>query len=200
MTLFEVYTNYNMSRRTFNVCRENYLDSARQILTYYIKNKNFLSLKNCGKKSNEELISICEKLYSFIETKDDLCKSDNNINKTQEQDLDKSHPIKNIISKRLIREIINYYIDINTKNLSVRSKNALSSYLEGNFDVRNFIDKLVLDRRFNISEIKNIGMKSIYELKKYISKIEEFIISFEKKENEFDLISLKNKLLIQVDF
>lgn len=50
----------NLSVRSSNVCEGNGLNDLNAILSYYWKNNDFLLLKNCGQKSNAELIDIRE--------------------------------------------------------------------------------------------------------------------------------------------
>lgn len=54
-----------LSVRATNACRYGGLHDLFSILRYYDDKKTFLSLKNCGKQSNDELISLCNK-YAHI--------------------------------------------------------------------------------------------------------------------------------------
>ncbi len=62
----------DISVRSYNVCIDAGLNSLRRIIQYYYNNRRngFLSIRNCGNKSNRELIKIClkyEKLISSIQ-------------------------------------------------------------------------------------------------------------------------------------
>ncbi len=68
--------NGKLSEKTKNVCLENNLDTLYKILCYYLNHKNFLGLKNCGVKTNNELLNFCnhyskDKNNKFYEIKDD---------------------------------------------------------------------------------------------------------------------------------
>lgn len=188
MTLEELRNVDNLSVRSFNICKYNNLNSLSDILIYYNKNKSFINLRNCGRRSNEELIGLCEKHESItIE----------NINKaTNKNQLDE-------ILLTLIRDqrsVINNFIAVNTEDLSVRSRNAISLYLDNNLKVKHFAEKILLSESFDLNNIRNVGAKSIPELEVYFSIIKDFIFEVSQTKDETHLISLKNKFLIQRTF
>src|SRR5690554_6457244 len=143
MTLEEIYKNEEISVRSYNVCRYNGLDTIGKLKEYYLKNHSFDNLRNCGRKSNEELIKICEKYEPLI------------LSSTIEQNI--PNPLEEIVSNltRIQREVINNFIIVNTNSLSVRSKNAISIYLKSNFSVRNFAKKIFLVKYFKVGDIEN---------------------------------------------
>ena len=51
----------NLSERTKNVCIEDSLDTLYKLIHYYQLNASFLSIRNCGLKTNKELIEVAEK-------------------------------------------------------------------------------------------------------------------------------------------
>lgn len=57
----EIFESENLSERTKNVCKNGSLDTLYKILHYYLKNGNFKKIRNCGDKTNRELISLAEK-------------------------------------------------------------------------------------------------------------------------------------------
>ncbi len=61
MTIDEIYKNTDISVRSYNLCMYNNISSLDVLLEYYNNNKSFEKLRNCGRKSNEELIEVCEK-------------------------------------------------------------------------------------------------------------------------------------------
>lgn len=188
MTIDEIYKNKKLSVRSYNLCRNNGLDSMEKLLEYYSKNRSFLYLRNCGRKSNEELIEVCKK----FKTTD----SDNiNIHSSE-------NPLEEILANltRIQREVINNFIIVNTNSLSVRSKNAISIYLKNNFSVRHFAEKILLNKYFKIENIENVGKKSIPELEIFISIVHDFIIDVNEANDEKQLITLKNNYLIQRTF
>ena len=101
---------------------------------------------------------------------------------------------------RIQRKVINRFICINANNLSVRGRNALSNFLNGNFNIRNFSDKILLNKNFTLYTIDNIGEKTIPELENYIDIIRDFIFKINETISEKQLITLENDFLIQQTF
>ncbi|GAB1450016.1 hypothetical protein MASR2M47_00720 [Draconibacterium sp.] len=60
----------NLGVRGYNACKSFNLLTLNDLIAFYNANGDFLKVRNCGKKSNEELITICEKYknYQFIES------------------------------------------------------------------------------------------------------------------------------------
>lgn len=188
MTIDEIYKNKEISVRSYNVCRYNGLDSIDKLKEYYLTNSSFEKLRNCGRRSNEELIKVCKK-YQTLDA--------NNTNEeTSKNTLEEI--LKNLT--RIQREIISNFILVNTNSLSVRNKNAISLFLKYNFSVRNFAEKILLNRNFNILNIDNVGNKSIPELEIYISIVKDYIIDVYEANDEKQLITLNNNFLIQRTF
>lgn len=189
MTIDEIYKKEEISVRSYNVCKYNELHSVSDLKSYYHKNKSFERLRNCGRKSNEELIEICNKYPDgYVENK--------------EIEVKKENPLKSIISNltRVQREVINSFIFVNTNSLSVRSKNAISLHLKNNLKVKNFTERVLLSESFNVQDIKNVGAKCVPEIEVYISIIKDFIFEVNQTRDEKYLIALKNKFLIQRTF
>ncbi len=189
MTIDEIYKKEEISVRSYHVCKYNELHSVSDLKKYYYKNKSFEKLRNCGRKSNEELIDICNKYQDeYIENRETETKEEN--------------PLKTIISEltRVQREVINSFIFVNTNSLSVRSKNAISLHLKNNLKVKSFTEKILLSESFNVQNIKNVGAKCVPELEVYISIIKDFIFEVSQTKDEKYLIALKNKFLIQRTF
>lgn len=188
MTIEEIYYKEGISVRSYNLCKYNNLDTLEKLLDYYIANYTFENLRNCGCKSNEELIEVCKKYQSTY------------ANNTTEQ-TDKN-PLEEILKNltRIQREVINSFIHVNTNSLSVRSKNAICAFLENNFSVRNFAEKILLVKKFKVEDIENVGKKSIPELEIYISIVKDFIVDVNEANDEKNLIALKNSFLIRQTF
>lgn len=189
MTIDEIFLKQEISVRSYHVCKYNELNSISDLNKYYYKNKSFVKLRNCGRKSNEELIEICNKYADeYFENKEIEVKEEN--------------PLKGIISNltRVQREVINSFIFVNTNSLSVRSKNAISLHLKNNLKVKNFAENILFSESFNIQNIKNVGAKCVPEIEIYISIIKDFIFEVNQTSDEKYLIALKNRFLIQRTF
>lgn len=187
MTIDDIYMNDDISVRSYNICKYNGLTNIEDVQKHYSKYGSFYNLRNCGRKSNEELIEICNK-YLISSCKNEL------------EEI-KKLPIEEISRlTRIQREVINNFILVNANSLSVRSKNAISQLLDGNFSVRNFAEKILLNKKFIVDTIDNVGKKSIPELEVYISIVNDFIINVDETTDENQLITLKNNFLIQRTF
>jgi hypothetical protein len=188
MTIDEIYKNENISIRSYNVCKYNGLETLDEILKFYSQNRSFDKLRNCGKKSNEELTEIYRKYKNIYINENFQIKIENKF--------------KKIVSElsRNQREVINSFIQVNTNSLSARSQNGIKSFLENNLKIKNFADKILFEDGFAVKKLRNIGAGSVSELEAYIDIVENFIIEVNKNENEKYLISLKNKYLIQRTF
>lgn len=186
MTIEEIYKKGEISLRSYNVCKSNELLSLSLLKKYYYTNKSFEKLLNCGRKTNEELIEICN-AYP------------NDLNEDIEINLKIEKPLKVILSNltRIQREVINSYIFVNTNSLSVRSRNAILLYLKNNIKVKNFAEKILLSDSFNIQKLKNIGNKCIPEIEIYISIIQDFLVKVSRTKDNKRIIALKNKFLIE---
>jgi len=57
-----------MSVRSYNVCDNANLTSLKQIMQFYYQNfkSQFLCIRNCGEKANNELVSICQKYEKLL--------------------------------------------------------------------------------------------------------------------------------------
>ncbi len=59
--ILELKVIENFSERTKNICLHNSLETIYKIIQYYFEHGDFLELRNCGTKSNLELLSMAEK-------------------------------------------------------------------------------------------------------------------------------------------
>ena len=58
MQIKELLKNNKISLRTYNICMEQQWHSSEDIRNYYNEYKHFDGIKNCGKRSMEELMRI----------------------------------------------------------------------------------------------------------------------------------------------
>jgi hypothetical protein len=187
MTIANIFEKKGISVRSYNVCKNNGLLTVTDLKDYYLKNRSFKNLNNCGGKSNKELIALC--LSQEKNDKPEVINVEEN-------------SIKNIVNQltRLQKRVINDFIEVNTNSLSVRSKNAIAVHIGNNFKIRRFAERVFCLDGFSVSNLKNVGSKSIAELDVYISLIEEFLLEIKDIENDQHLNSLKNRFLIQQSF
>ena len=187
-----------LSERALNTL--NTFDNFSNVLNYYFENKNFKSVRNCGSKTNNEIENFIETYLS--NKKDSIENKIENLTKNIDENSKSEKQILSIISHftKMQREIVNSYIEIYSKNLSIRSFNAISNFLNGNLKIQNVCEKILNNDTFNLESIKNIGEKSLAELKTFISSLKDFIERVAKIETEKDLITLRNRFFIEKIF
>jgi len=56
----------NLGVRGYNACNFFNLLTLKDLIEFYNTNGDFLKVRNCGKKSNEELITICKKYEKYF--------------------------------------------------------------------------------------------------------------------------------------
>lgn len=169
-----------LSARTLNICIDNSLSNLNLILEYYIQNETFLNLRNCGRKSNEELFDVCKKYeYLIIEEKV------NEANNTKEVNF---KSIINSFDDSKI-ESLNNTINLQYRFLSNRVRNALSHFLRNRIDLASINNEILSNPTFRIRNIKNIGKGSEPEIISFINTIKEHIISLYKNENVSEKIN-----------
>ncbi|WP_299123335.1 hypothetical protein [uncultured Tenacibaculum sp.] len=187
MTIERIYSNGKLSVRSYHACKYNKIETILDLKEYYSIYKTFVKLKNCGEKSNLELIELC-KAYSENLIGDKVITDENNlINKIQKLN-------------RPQRQVINQFIKITTSNLKVRGRNAITSYIGKSLRLNDFLIKIFGEENFQVSKIKNIGERNILEIEIYIDKIKAYINEVSHIIDEKKLISLNNKFLIQDTF
>lgn len=181
-----VIEELNLSVRSHNALRRVRVRYIHEAIVYYPD--RFASFKNMGKKSNDE---ICEIIENFVSEHYDQITAYMNgegikfekleiIDDEQETD-----PFKLTIPQLLMHStykekarkyLIENNIPVEQMGLSVRSVNALSRS-----NILSFYDALSVYPN-NLSSLKNIGAKSIDEIKArmeyYISKMQNAVSSY----------------------
>ena len=160
--------------RALNTLKYNGLKTLKKILLHYKENGDFKKLRNCGNKTNNELLDICLKYKNHLiidkqeETKNELKEIIDNLNLRQ-------------------RTIINSFVKSCVNNLSVSSYNVLEKLLNQTFTVNNVYHYIIAIKNFKFERIRNIGGKSVQELNQFKADILEYINLVCLFENENDL-------------
>jgi hypothetical protein len=167
-----------LSQRTYNICEYNDLQDLQKILQYFHENKNFLKLRNCGMKSNLELNSLCNKYTSYF-TSENLF----NNNFTEERNAIQ------IIDKLSITQkaLLNNTISIKFSRLTVRSKGVLLNILDNTLTITSVWDNIFSCPNFKIENLRNIGAKSVAEIRNLLNEVLELLQIISDYENEEEL-------------
>ena len=189
MTIEKLLNSSIISRRSFNVCKSHRLRDLNEILEYYRDKKSFDKLQNCGRRSNEELTSLCIKYINFGE---------NVFNASTCRSNDLVKAIKNL--NNIQCEIIDNFIKKNFENLSQRSKNTLIQYLKGDLNIKNINDIILFNEDFRFQSLDKVGPKSSLELKNFTHLILSFVEDVLNIEDYKGLVITKNRLIIEKTF
>jgi predicted Zn-ribbon and HTH transcriptional regulator len=180
ISLDELAEIEGFSIRTKNLCEYNSLKDLNSILNYYLKNSNFLRLRNCGPKSNLELIKACKVYNSSINRTTNIAIPE--IDDSPEIQIDQLlGDTKTLTSRK--RNAINNLIKAKFNELSVRSANALRNYLNDDVSLSN-VKLILLSQESTLRSIHNVGEKSTSEIKKFINSIHKLIYIIITSDNE----------------
>jgi len=75
ISLDELAEREFLSNRSRHICEVNNFTDVQTLLNYYYSNYTFINLKNCGRKSDEELKKICAKYSSYLDFEEKLNKN-----------------------------------------------------------------------------------------------------------------------------
>lgn len=119
MELKDLFNQKIINFKMYTVCFNNNILTQNQLLDYFNTNGNFLKFKNCGNKTNLELINFCDKIN---EAKVNILDILNNINEEQKNKLDT-------------------YILQQFKKLNNRSQNGLNKLFSKSINIDSFVRK-----------------------------------------------------------
>jgi len=63
MTINDIYKKGNLSVRSYRICMNYKFKTIFDLKEYHKKNQDFTKLKNCGRRSSEELTELCNGHY-----------------------------------------------------------------------------------------------------------------------------------------
>lgn len=176
----------NLGVRGYNACKFFNLLTLKDLIDFYNANGDFLKVRNCGKKSNEELITICKKYEKYFISETPIHIDENPKN-----------PIIQRIEKLTVRQkkIVNNSIATLFNELSVRASNVLNNHLDYDISL-NGLSTIYEDESFKFSNLRNAGKQTISEIQDFIDEIKENIelITLFEDENEL-IIELFNSFL-----
>lgn len=177
MQLKKLFDNYELDKRAYNICRFNNLFTVEEVYKHFLKSRTFLDLRNCGNKTNRELIELCEK-FKF--------------------DLSLFRNIENFNSTQI--DVLDNYIESTLSNLSVRARNALNIYLMNDCSYLSFSNRILNNNFFDVAQLNNVGRKTAGEILKYIDKLDSFTIEIRLISDYQTLKQKKFEILIKSQF
>jgi hypothetical protein len=187
MNIKELFENKEIDSRLYNLCRLNNLWDLNSILNHYKTFNGFLNLKNIGVTLNDKLVNFAKSHLS----------TDNGTSLSYFEE-DVNEKVFNLTKENV--QLIDEYLEIKFCNLSERSKNAISHYFDEKINYEVYINKIFSNSFFNPFKLRNVGSKSVYEIKIFVFEINDLIqrinigetnFEFEKKYiNEFEFIEI----------
>ncbi len=150
--------NKKISIRSSNACKGIGLNMLSEVISYFQEHKHFYKIQNCGAKSNDELVRLCE--YHIEEGTLEL--PIQNIPIDLEEIIAESNATKfeelSSYKKAIFKQKLNFCI----LTLSNRARNGLVNYFN---DLNSDEEiKKIISNATNFWSIRNIGEKSISEL------------------------------------
>ncbi len=161
--LLELADIEKMSVRAVNICQTANLNSLRKILCFFQTQGTFKNIRNCGQRTENELIFICNK-YLNGHTIQQSIPNLPFLNKTIEI-ISKFNPFK--------KAALNRHIDYLLSKLNVRARNGIIN-LFGRVPTANKLLDTIFSKDFNFSRLRNIGEKSSLELVQFKKNISDF--------------------------
>ncbi len=145
----------DLSIRSINICNNSDLTSLNRIMDFYKKKKSFMTIRNCGSKTENELIELCEK-YAKQASIEKIGVKHKSINTIEALDS---------IQKVTLNKQIEYLIS----TLSPRTHNGLSN-ISQQLNPKVIFEKMFIEE-IDFNDIRNIGSKSFEELIKFKSDV-----------------------------
>ena len=172
--LQELYVVENMSQRAFGVCYSAGLTTLGSILQHRWVNSGFSRFRNCGNKSNKELIQLCDKY-------DNLILNNKTINiglyTVSEGEKSPNKPIDEQISIDIVENITLQTL-VEIERMSVRAYNVCES--AGLTSLRLIIQYYYNNKRSGFLSLRKVGKKSNEELISICLKYESSVRSLQK--------------------
>lgn len=182
MQIKELLKNNKISLRTYNICMEQQWHSSEDIRNYYNEYKHFDGIKNCGKRSMEELMRISSSDF---------------FDRLQQEDMLHKQLLSSFQTLvPLQREIIDSYIQMITTSLPPRLKNTLDMYFTQGMSLQAFYDFYTQSQEKAI-KIRGIGRRNTLDLNIYFDKIKYFIIEISKVKDPDKIMVFKEMCVNQ---
>ncbi len=174
-----------LSVRSINICKDAGLISLNRILDFYSKKGSFMSIRNCGTKTDQELIEICEKYLAGNPVNIE-------VNKQTESFLETINSLS-----PFQKATLNRHFEHLVSNLNVRSYNGLAN-IQDSLNPKDIFEK-IFSERFNFKDIRNIGNKSVEELEKLKLELIRFVNVLQSIQKD-QLSKEYTKLIVKTSF
>jgi hypothetical protein len=189
-TVNKVHLNLanSLSVRAYNVCVYNELSTVESLISYYKLNGTFDKFRNCGLRTNVELIRFCDGQIELEESNNQI-----------EQFVQDSIVVEDF--NLIQREIIDRYVKLKFTNLPSKINSALLSFFSGEISSFNLFNSFKLnDSSFNLNEFDFLDNKSMNKLAILIKSFKDFVkVVYNTKDND-EIIKLNFNVVIKSCF
>jgi hypothetical protein len=187
MTIKEIFLNEEISVRAFNTCKNNKIETISELKEFYRTYGSFKPFRNCGSKTNSELVKIYFKYFDYVDCN------------REEIKINSSSSIVELLNKLDKKQIvlINNFISIHTQQLSARNSNAIYNLLNNDLEINSLAFNFFLKEKYHLNNIPNIGKISIPEIINYLDKIKSYIVRISEiyDDNEFYFLEFEYVIL-----
>jgi len=159
MTILELYNKFDISLRAYNVCVSLGFNTIEDLKSFFNEHGSFKSARNCGDKTNDELIGI------FFEHQNRPSSLLKNEKPRLELANFKTNNDRSVFEILLIREF---------NKLSVRARNALLPLFENKPPDFDLLKDEFLTAPFDAANLQNVGSLTAKEIEKF----REVIVGF----------------------
>lgn len=163
MDLKQLHKEGELSSRAFNFCLDLNAKTVYDLAEHMRQRGGFLHLRNCGTYTNSELIKLTTEYLLHTRV------------------LNLNPELKELSVGKL--KLINNYIKIQFKELSVRAQNGIKKCTGNRIEYPAIKTKL-LRPNSNIHGLPNIGKKSANEIIEFLEGLSEFISILKKSKGD----------------
>ncbi len=138
-----------LSVRASNVCSAADLDTVEDVKNYFEQYGTFKKIRNCGNKTEKELLDLCQAERATL-----FADYDEQVSEVPE--------VYPFVTPRK-EEIFEMYIQSQLQRLPVRAKNGLNGYFKGDFSAKTIYTQLIKPS-IDFKKLRNIGAGTVDEL------------------------------------
>lgn len=172
----DLFDKVELTVRAFNVCETLSLKTVRDLHEHIQKNGNFLSTRNCGYRTNIELLEF-HKLFYLDSIEDRI------------EEIDINDHEGNKVRTQLINDAKNNSLLITEfDKLSMRARNVFFEIFGQKNPNLDLVKEFIFNADFNPKKLKNVGVKTFSEINKFIEQASALI------EEHIKLTSTPNEL------
>jgi hypothetical protein len=175
MNINDLRKQDKLSNGSYLICKRAGIETVEELVLYLNTNGDFLKIKNCGEKSDYELIKICIK-YSELQYVKKVEKQPSKLIFIYE----KLNPVH--------QQLINHFVHTTTVNLSDRANYFIMELFPDKISMPVLIEKVYDNNDFNINDFKFQKNYTKSELKKYFEVIKSYFKTLQSRDGETYLI------------